>query len=143
MFRCLALLIVTAATVPAQASSACHGALDSGYTLVMAGAQNACVQEYKAYSLSFFKIAKCVSVDAYDAATCDPKQYASSKCLLAAAKLLKADNTLDDVAFKTIALKKKCNSDSKFAAAYPKCKNSTMKYLNFNRFFDCLRAAVP
>ncbi|XP_018016440.1 uncharacterized protein LOC108673163 [Hyalella azteca] len=147
MTRALMLLIAAAAVSSAAGASPCRDAVNAGYLGVTHSVgSNNCYLQYKTDWDKFSSISKCsnfTSVTGYDAATCDPLVFNFSKCSLQALKLLKPGNTLDDAAFQTLALNNQCSTDPNFAKAYPKCKSSTMKYLNFLRLFVCLKAAVP
>ncbi|XP_018020633.1 uncharacterized protein LOC108677000 [Hyalella azteca] len=141
MSRGLVLLIVAATTASAQAAiSACWSALPDFETTVVNAAYPVCNSQYAADNAKYMANPKCNTVYLYDAATCDPIAANYMKCALKAAKLLKADNTFDDAAFK--AMLKNCSADATFIAAYPTCKNSTMKYLNFDQLFRCLIDAL-
>ncbi|XP_018021364.1 uncharacterized protein LOC108677623 [Hyalella azteca] len=146
MTRALMLLIAAAAASSAAGASPCRDAVNAGYLVVAntVGSNN-CYLQYKKDWDKFSSNSKCanLSVTAYDAATCDPILFNFYKCSLQAAKQLKPGNTFDDAAFQTIALNNQCSTDPNFAKAYPNCKSSTMKYLNFIRFCLCLYAAVP
>ncbi|XP_018024486.1 uncharacterized protein LOC108680214 isoform X1 [Hyalella azteca] len=148
MSRGLVLLIVATAAASAQAAySACYWAVNDAMKAVPTAAQlSACSSQCSANAADIQKFLanpNCsMSADPYDAATCDPIIANCTKCVLKAAKLLKADNTFDETAFKATTLQNKCSADAKFKAAYPTCKNSTMKYLNLSRLFRCLFTAV-
>ncbi|XP_018020062.1 uncharacterized protein LOC108676494 [Hyalella azteca] len=145
MSRGLVLLIVAAAAASAQAApSACYSALDDANRAVSNTAESACSSLFTADIIAKYNANKNCSFFAvpYDVAACDPIIANINKCALKAVKLLKANNTFDDAAFKATTLKNKCSADAKFKAAYPTCKNSTMKYLNLFRLFQCLMNAV-
>ncbi|XP_018013470.1 uncharacterized protein LOC108670506 [Hyalella azteca] len=137
MSRGLVLLIVAAAAASAQQSySPCLLALfDASDALEIA--LDACSTQYEADIDKFENNPKCRTLY-YDAATCDPLVANFNKCGTKAVKLLKADNTFDEAAFKETTLKNKCSADAKFIAAYPKCKISTMKYFNYHQLLECL-----
>ncbi|XP_018018877.1 uncharacterized protein LOC108675383 [Hyalella azteca] len=110
MTRVLMLLIAAATASFAAGQSPCKIAFWAGTQFDMTALNN-CVSQHKTEYEKF--IASCPAINATlptvnDAARCDPILSNFSKCLLRSAKLLKPDNTFDDVAFKTIALKKKC-----------------------------------
>ncbi|XP_018020115.1 uncharacterized protein LOC108676540 [Hyalella azteca] len=145
MSRGLVLLTVVAAAASAQAAlSACTSAVFDANGNVVKTTWYACKPQYEADVQKFNKNPNCSGLPSpsYDVATCDPIIANYMACGLIAATLLKADNTFDDAAFKASALQNKCSADAKFIAAYPTCKNSTMKYFNYNRLFTCLMKAV-
>ncbi|XP_018009175.1 uncharacterized protein LOC108666761 [Hyalella azteca] len=143
MSRGLVLLIVAAAAASTQAAdSACFLALLDAQIALSPG-WSACMTQYNADIMKLNAAPNCsFYAESYDAPTCDPIVANFMKCVLKAAKLLKADNTFDDAAFKATTLQNKCSADAKFIAAYPTCKNSTMKYLNVARLIACLLSAV-
>ncbi|XP_018019828.1 uncharacterized protein LOC108676271 [Hyalella azteca] len=144
MSRGLVLFIVAAAAASAQAAySACYLALSDARNAVEKTASPACSPQYTADIEKFMANPNCsYFAKLYDAATCDPIVARFSKCMVKAAKLLQGGNTFNDAAFKATTLLNKCSADAKFIAAYPTCKNSTMKYMNLNRLFQCLMKAV-
>ncbi|XP_018015520.1 uncharacterized protein LOC108672385 [Hyalella azteca] len=139
MSRGFVLFIVAAAAASAQAAdSACYSALLDASNAVGGTAWSACSPQYSADLVKYLTYRNCAIFTEQDAATCDSMIANYSKCGLKAAKLLKADNTFDDAAFKATTLQNKCSADAKFIAGYPTCVKSTMKYLNFLRLFNCL-----
>ncbi|XP_018024487.1 uncharacterized protein LOC108680214 isoform X2 [Hyalella azteca] len=146
MSRGLVLLIVATAAASAQAAdSACYSALVDANRALSRTVETACLSLFTADVFAKYNANPNCSVmfaNPYDVAACDPIIANISLCAVKAVKLLKADNTFDDAAFKATTLQNKCSADPKFIAAYPKCKNSTMKYLNVSRLFLCLMNAV-
>ncbi|XP_018016441.1 uncharacterized protein LOC108673164 [Hyalella azteca] len=146
MTRALMLLIAAAAAASSAAGvSPCREAMAEGND-VIATASYTCYEQHRDDWDKFSSNSKCTNITSltrYDAATCDPILFKYSKCSLQVTKLLKPNNTMDHKAFQTITLKNKCSTDANFAKAYPKCKRTTMKYLNVIRLFVCLKAAVP
>ncbi|XP_018024161.1 uncharacterized protein LOC108679929 [Hyalella azteca] len=143
MSRGLVLLIVAGAAASAQADSVCYSTLQEAFFAWTETAWDACHLQYTAPDIDLATRGYCsVWSKSYDVAKCDPLWANYSKCGLKAAKLLKADNTFDDAAFKATMLQNECSADAKFIAAYPTCKNSTMKYLNFGRLNVCLQKAL-
>ncbi|XP_018011673.1 uncharacterized protein LOC108668926 [Hyalella azteca] len=145
MTRALMLLIAAAVASSAAGESPCKIAFKAGVQLVVAATKTCYLQhqtEYVKFSTT------CPGINATlptvnDAARCDPILFNFSKCLLQSAKLLKPDNTFDDVAFQTIALKNQCSTDTNFSKVYSNCKTAAMKYLNVLQFLTCIIAAMP
>ncbi|XP_018025814.1 uncharacterized protein LOC108681302 [Hyalella azteca] len=139
MSRGLVLLIVAAAAASTQAAwSACTTALyEAREALKTAG--SACLSQYSADIEKYVANPNCTSSDLwYGEDTCNAIVANAMKCIVKAVKLLKADNTFDDAAFKATTLKNKCSADAKFIAAYPKCRNHTMKYWRLDQLCNCL-----
>ncbi|XP_018016435.2 uncharacterized protein LOC108673159 [Hyalella azteca] len=146
MTRALMLLIAAAAAAFAAELSPCKQELFTGYYSFDTGLADPCYVQNKADVDKFIETTVCSYMDkvtGYDAATCDPLFFNYMKCALKKRGLLNSNNTLKDKAFQTIALKNKCSTDTNFSKAYPKCKKSTMKYLNILRLFLCLYEAMP
>ncbi|XP_018013102.1 uncharacterized protein LOC108670159 [Hyalella azteca] len=140
MLRGFVILIVAAAAASAQdAAPACLMTLNDAANAMTRTARSVCYPQYTADVVKFDNNPNCnIYATSYYATTCDPIVANYMKCTLKAAKLLKVNNTFDEAAFKATTLKNKCSTDAKFIAAYPPCKNSTMKYLHVSRFIFCL-----
>ncbi|XP_047738774.1 uncharacterized protein LOC125178615 isoform X1 [Hyalella azteca] len=141
MNRGLLLLVVAAASVSAQdVFSTCALALQSlDYNMEVTVAT--CTKKYSTALQSYNTNPNCswfVGPAFPNAEVCDPIVIGFNKCLLKTTGLLKADGSFDDAAFKKTALQNKCSSDAKFSTAYQPCRDSTRKYLNYNRFLYCL-----
>ncbi|XP_018015101.1 uncharacterized protein LOC108672000 [Hyalella azteca] len=129
MTRVLMLLIAAATASFAAVQSPCKIAFWAGTPFNMT-AYTTCYQQHQTEYEKF--IASCPAINATlptvnDAARCDPILSNFSKCLLQSAKLLKPDNTFDDVAYQSIYLKNKCSTDPNFSKVYSKCKTATIK----------------
>ncbi|XP_018009174.1 uncharacterized protein LOC108666760 [Hyalella azteca] len=143
MPRGLVLLIVVAAAASTQAAySDCFLTLNYARDAVSATAWSACSPQYTVDLGIFTKMDCNLYAKSYNAPKCDPVIANYMKCAVKAVGLLKADNTFDDAAFKATTLQNKCSADAKFIAAYPKCMNYTMKYMNVGRLIACLVSAV-